>query len=93
MNTPAIQITDLTKRYGKDRGIEKITLQVEEGEIFGFIGPNGAGKFNHHPGIAEPPVSFIRKRTDNGSRHSKGFQKDKGTDRLHPLGEPTLILI
>lgn len=44
MNTPAIQITDLTKRYGKDRGIEKITLQVEEGEIFGFIGPNGAGK-------------------------------------------------
>lgn len=44
MSTPAIHITDLTKRYGKDRGIEKINLQVEEGEIFGFIGPNGAGK-------------------------------------------------
>ncbi|NLE36365.1 MAG: ABC transporter ATP-binding protein [Bacteroidales bacterium] len=44
MSTPAIQISDLTKRYGKDRGIEKINLQVEEGEIFGFIGPNGAGK-------------------------------------------------
>lgn len=44
MSNPAIQITDLTKRYGKDRGIENINLQVEEGEIFGFIGPNGAGK-------------------------------------------------
>lgn len=44
MSSPAIQITDLTKRYGKDRGIENVNLQVEEGEIFGFIGPNGAGK-------------------------------------------------
>jgi ABC-2 type transport system ATP-binding protein len=44
MDTPVIQISDLTRRYGKDRGIEKINLQVEEGEIFGFIGPNGAGK-------------------------------------------------
>lgn len=44
MNNPAIHITDLTKRYGKDRGIENINLQVGEGEIFGFIGPNGAGK-------------------------------------------------
>lgn len=44
MSGLAIQITDLTKRYGKDRGIDNINLQVEEGEIFGFIGPNGAGK-------------------------------------------------
>jgi ABC-2 type transport system ATP-binding protein len=44
MSTPAINITGLTKTYGRDRGIEDINLQVEEGEIFGFIGPNGAGK-------------------------------------------------
>lgn len=44
MNTPAIDITGLTKTYGRDRGIEDVSLQVEEGEIFGFIGPNGAGK-------------------------------------------------
>ena len=44
MSAPAIQISDLTKRYGSDRGIENISLRVEEGEIFGFIGPNGAGK-------------------------------------------------
>jgi ABC-2 type transport system ATP-binding protein len=44
MNTPAIDITDLSKYYGKARGIEHIDLEIGEGEIFGFIGPNGAGK-------------------------------------------------
>ena len=45
MSDTAIILTDdLTKTYGRDRGIDKINLRVEEGEIFGFIGPNGAGK-------------------------------------------------
>jgi ABC-2 type transport system ATP-binding protein len=44
MNEPIIDITDLSKFYGKARGIEHINLKIEEGEIFGFIGPNGAGK-------------------------------------------------
>lgn len=40
----AIEISNLTKFYGKHRGIEQVNLEVEQGEIFGFIGPNGAGK-------------------------------------------------
>lgn len=44
MSEPIIDITDLSKFYGKVRGIEHINLQINEGEIFGFIGPNGAGK-------------------------------------------------
>lgn len=40
----AIETFDLTKYYGETRGIEKVTLSVDEGEFFGFIGPNGAGK-------------------------------------------------
>ena len=44
MNNPVIEINDLSKFYGKARGIEHVNLNVEEGEIFGFIGPNGAGK-------------------------------------------------
>lgn len=40
----AIQTQELTKFYGKARGIRELTLQVEQGEFFGFIGPNGAGK-------------------------------------------------
>lgn len=39
-----IETKDLTKYYGKARGIIDVNLCVEEGEIFGFIGPNGAGK-------------------------------------------------
>jgi len=39
-----IEVKNLTKYYGKSRGIVDISFGVEEGEIFGFIGPNGAGK-------------------------------------------------
>ena len=40
----AIKTTNLTKYYGKARGITGLDLAVDEGEFFGFIGPNGAGK-------------------------------------------------
>lgn len=40
----AIQTVNLTKYYGKSRGIINLNLTVEQGECFGFIGPNGAGK-------------------------------------------------
>ncbi|WP_138203549.1 ABC transporter ATP-binding protein [Haloimpatiens lingqiaonensis] len=39
-----IEIKNLTKNYGKERGITDVSFNVEQGEIFGFIGPNGAGK-------------------------------------------------
>ncbi|WP_160724506.1 ABC transporter ATP-binding protein [Bacillus sp. USDA818B3_A] len=39
-----IEINNLTKTYGKSRGITDISFHVEQGEIFGLIGPNGAGK-------------------------------------------------
>jgi len=39
-----IEVTNLTKYYGKSRGIVDVSFTEEEGEIFGFIGPNGAGK-------------------------------------------------
>ncbi len=39
-----IQTENLTKYYGKARGITDVTLSVEQGDFFGFIGPNGAGK-------------------------------------------------
>ena len=39
-----IKTTNLTKSYGKARGVTGLTLHVPEGSCFGFIGPNGAGK-------------------------------------------------
>lgn len=40
----ALEIANLTKYYGEIRGVEDLSLNVDEGEFFGFIGPNGAGK-------------------------------------------------
>ena len=40
----AISIQNLTKHYGKNRGVGNLSLSVEKGDIYGFLGPNGAGK-------------------------------------------------
>src|SRR5438094_7172409 len=39
-----IQTNQLTKSYGRSRGIIDVTFDIQEGEVFGFLGPNGAGK-------------------------------------------------
>ena len=39
-----IQLDNLTRGYGRRRGIERVSLTVAEGALFGFLGPNGAGK-------------------------------------------------
>jgi ABC-2 type transport system ATP-binding protein len=44
LTTAAIETTQLTKLYGRSRGIEDVDLVVQRGEVFGFLGPNGAGK-------------------------------------------------
>jgi ABC-2 type transport system ATP-binding protein len=41
---PVIAIENLTRVYGRRRGVEEITLSVADGVIFGFLGPNGSGK-------------------------------------------------
>ena len=44
MTTNVIEIRQLTKDYGNNRGIFDVSLSVKKGEVFGFLGPNGAGK-------------------------------------------------
>ena len=44
MKDKVIDLKNLTKSYGKKRGVDHISLSVEKGDIFGFLGPNGAGK-------------------------------------------------
>jgi ABC-2 type transport system ATP-binding protein len=43
-NSPAIQATGLTKRFGDFTAVDDVNFEVRPGEIFGFLGPNGSGK-------------------------------------------------
>jgi ABC-2 type transport system ATP-binding protein len=42
--TPAIDVHDLTRRFGAFTAVDAITFDVRQGEVFGFLGANGAGK-------------------------------------------------
>jgi ABC-2 type transport system ATP-binding protein len=40
----ALEVVDLVKKYGNFKAVDHLSLQVRQGEVFGFLGPNGAGK-------------------------------------------------
>src|ERR687884_1105076 len=45
MNTSyAVETDNLTRRFGSFTAVDRVTLRVEPGEVFGFLGPNGSGK-------------------------------------------------
>jgi len=44
MDSPAIAVRDLTRRFGSFTAVDNITLSIAPGQFFGFLGPNGAGK-------------------------------------------------
>lgn len=39
-----IEVSELTKRYGKNVAVDHLSFRVKKGQIYGFLGPNGAGK-------------------------------------------------
>ena len=39
-----LEIKNVSKSFGKNKVVDNVTLNVNEGEIFGFLGPNGARK-------------------------------------------------
>jgi len=41
---PAIEVKELSKRFGRFTAVDRVSFQVSAGEIFGFLGSNGAGK-------------------------------------------------
>ncbi len=58
-----IRIEKLTKRYGTQVVVDNLSLDVAEGEIFGFLGPNGAGKTTTMLmllGLTEPTAGTVR---------------------------------
>ncbi len=73
----AIETTNLTKMYGKQRGIIDVNLTVQEGEIFGFIGPNGAGK--------STTIRTLLSLTYKTSGEAKIFELDTVKDKVKIL--------
>jgi ABC-2 type transport system ATP-binding protein len=58
-----IRMEGLTKRYGSQTVVDRLSLDVAEGEIFGFLGPNGAGKTTTMLmllGLTEPTAGMVR---------------------------------
>lgn len=67
-----LEINNLTKYYGKVKGIENLFLSLNEGEIFGLIGPNGAGKSTTIRAI----LNLINKTSGIVYINGKEFNKD-----------------
>jgi len=44
MSDIALQTEQLTKRFGANTAVDRLTIRVQRGDIYGFLGPNGAGK-------------------------------------------------
>ncbi len=60
-----LQTEGLTKRYGNLTAVQDLTLEVYEGEVFGFLGPNGAGKttsINMICGLLKPDAGQVKVR-------------------------------
>jgi ABC-2 type transport system ATP-binding protein len=74
-----IETHRLTKRYRGARGIERVSLTVEAGEVFGFLGPNGAGKTTTirtlldllHPTSGSARILGLDSRRDSRAIHAR----------------------
>ena len=71
-----IEITDLTKTYGKHRGVENVSFSVKKGEIFGFLGPNGAGKST----TIRSMLGLVR--YDKGQIHICGLDAQRDKEKI-----------
>jgi ABC-2 type transport system ATP-binding protein len=76
-----IKIENLTKSYGKDKGVFDLTFQVKQGEVFGYLGPNGAGKtttIRHLLGFLNPDAGVCSVDGLDCRRQAAEIQKFTG---------------
>src|ERR1700679_2550386 len=60
---PALEVTDITKRYGPVAALRGVDLALEYGEVLGLVGDNGAGKstlISIISGVTRPDAGYIR---------------------------------
>ena len=73
----AIEVSNLTKRYGEVLAVNDISFSVKKGELFGFLGPNGAGKtttINMLTGLARLDAGMINISGIDCTRNPKAAQ-------------------
>lgn len=76
-----VEISHLTKNYGKHRGVSDVSFCVKEGDIFGFLGPNGAGKST----TIRSMLGLVRFEKGSIRILGKDIKKEK-TSLLHEIG-------
>ena len=76
-----IEIKNLTKSYGTNKGVFNLDLTVQKGEVFGFLGPNGAGKtttIRHLLGFITPDNGTVKIAGKDCFKEAHTIQKDLG---------------
>jgi ABC-2 type transport system ATP-binding protein len=76
--TAVVEVEHLRKAYGTVLAVDDVSLQVEQGEIFGLLGPNGAGKTT-----TVECVEGLR-RPDRGRIRVMGLDPERDTRALRP---------
>ena len=92
-----LQVDNVSKRFGGLLALDRVSLAVEEGEIFGIIGPNGAGKttlFNVINGVYPPQEGHVIFRGEDITGLAPYQVAHRGIARTHqivrPLGDLTV---
>lgn len=78
---PMIQVNNLTKDYGENRGVFGVSFEAEKGEVYGFLGPNGSGKtttIRHLLGFSRPQKGNCSILGFNCWTQSKDIQRHIG---------------
>ena len=73
-----LEARGLTKRYGGTLAVDKVSFQVNRGEIVGYLGPNGSGKsttVNIVVGLLEPTAGAVTLDGRTLSEDPAGFRK------------------
>jgi len=76
VSAAAVSVRDLTRRFGDFTAVDRVSFDVNQGEIFGFLGPNGAGKtttLRMLTGLLQPT---------SGTGHVAGFDIRTGTEAI-----------
>lgn len=89
--TEILTVRRLTKEFGRIRALDRVSFQVEYGELLGVVGPNGAGKttlFNLLAGFSKPDAGTITLEGDNITGESPAARTRLGIGRTYQVPRP-----